>query len=411
MHRLKGWLQGAAVFTAITLALFLLVNLVAYLLLASYRDEQLARRSEQWFVPPLSPEGQQVLRRVFSSRDEQLFLELISGDPSIRPHPVLAFTEGLSTARYRIGLESIRYEPGWTDEQVAGWLGREGEFVYLLGGSTAFGHGVPDDQTLTAHLNRRAGEVRYLNLAVQAYDSIREVDRLLYLLRKGHRPAEVIFLDGLNDVTTFAWSNYPAHDKPRTQGLLLNRGQVGLIYGFPRRRNMLSAFLFSLPVVQLAARWQTPLPGRLEYRPRDAAAEPMSWQELMLYYEQWDRVQGGRKEALAGELAEYHRENLEFLRRVGEAFGFRVRVVYQPIGLLYRDNPFLREVFFESAPYQVYRAADEALRERIESGALGMIDCSRSLEGVELAWVDSTHYSPQGNETLAECLEGPGKIR
>ncbi len=407
MKRVRTWLRGVSIFVTLTLLLFVGVNLAAYLVFSAIQRKGPDVHAGDWFIAPLSPQGQAILEEVYGRRDTPLFVQLLGDDPSIRPHPVLAFTEGLSTAQYRIGLEGMRYQPGWSDQQVASWLGRKGEFIYLFGGSTAFGHGTPGDQTVTAQLNRRAGRTRFLNLAVQAYDSIREVDKLLHLLRQGHRPEGVIFLDGLNDVTTFSWSNYRAHDKPRTQGLLLDRGEVGLVFGYPRRRNMLAAFLFGLPVVQLAARLQSPPVAVSGYRLKDAATEPLNWREVFYLYDHWDLVQSLRAPALAEELVEYQRQNLEFLRRLGQAFDFWVEVVHQPIGLLDRENPFLREAFFESPVYSIYRTVDERLRREIESGNLGMADCSQALIAADgrTVYVDSTHYSPQGNELLAACLE------
>ena len=159
-----------------------------------------------------------------------------------------------------------------------GWLRKAGLHTFVFGGSTTFGRGVPGDQTVVSYLNRFSrSKARYLNFGVPAHDSIREVEKLLDLLRKGYRPARVLFIDGLNDVSTFAWSAYPALEKPRTQGLLIDREEVPLIFGYPRDNNMLSALAFSFPAVQLTFRLRACSSRALEDGPRRMDRNPLNW--------------------------------------------------------------------------------------------------------------------------------------
>ncbi len=403
--RLKRLLVSCSLLVVVTLATLLLINAIAYLLFVGLRSKREGVSVGKYFVSPLSPEGMAILKKVRGTDDEGLLRTLASGDPGIRPHTVLHFTEGFSRPYYTVGVDGVRYESGWSDEQVEGWMGETGTRSFLLGGSTAFGHGVTDDETLAAFLNRQEGEARNLNLGVEAYDSLREVDKLLHLLRKGRRPKRVIFLDGLNDVTTFAWTPYEAFDKPRTQGMILDRGEVPLVFGFPRRNNMLAAFTFSFPVVQLLHRLKADQGAQAgAYRPKSPDREPIDWAELMRYYEGWDRIQVGRADALAQELADYYLKNIAFVRQLAEAFGFEPLFVYQPIGLLETDQPFLRPEFRESDSRRIFAVVAGRLRRDIESGRLDMIDCSQALSGMSDGYVDASHYSAQGNRRLAECI-------
>ncbi len=391
----------------VTLILFLLVNVAAYLLFLSLEEERPAVSSGSWFVDPSSPLGLSIRARIFDIDDEEFLRELASGDPGIRPHPVLHFTQGLATPLYSVGVEGVRREPGWTDQQVEARLMEAGSHSFVFGGSTAFGHGVPDGETVAAHLGGIRERV-HLNFAVQAYDAIREVDLLLYLLRKGYRPGEVIFIDGLNDVTTFAWSAYGPHDKPRTQGLLMDRGEVPLIFGYPRRGNMGSAFLFSLPVVQLARRLSRPTSDSFATLSIDASRQPLDWPQLMLFYHHWDRIQASRTSQLADELIGQYRSRSRFLTQLGKAFSFQTVTVLQPIGLLEKEQPFLKPAFRESKARAVFEAVIERVREAIRLGELDMIDCSDAIAaiGSQTGYIDASHYSPQGNRALAECIAG-----
>lgn len=81
--------------------------------------------------------------------------------------------------------------------------------VFLYGGSTAFGYGVGDEQTVAAHLQRdlagrlgassAGGPVRVYNFGRSGYFSTQE--RLLFerQLAHGTPPDVAVFLDGLND--------------------------------------------------------------------------------------------------------------------------------------------------------------------------------------------------------------------
>jgi hypothetical protein len=91
-----------------------------------------------------------------------------------------------------------------TAESVAGSF-----VVFVFGGSTAFGHGVADDETfgsfLQEALEREAPAsaadrpVALYNFAAAGYYSSHERILLGELLAAGHRPDAAVFLDGLND--------------------------------------------------------------------------------------------------------------------------------------------------------------------------------------------------------------------
>jgi hypothetical protein len=73
--------------------------------------------------------------------------------------------------------------------------------VYVFGGSTTQGAGVPDRDTIPAWLERLAGPgvVRVFNYGHGYWFSRQESGLLDTLLRDGHRPDAAIFIDGLND--------------------------------------------------------------------------------------------------------------------------------------------------------------------------------------------------------------------
>lgn len=407
LKKTSSWLRNALLMALLTLAAFFIMNLVAYLVFSLIRDKGAGLNERKYFVAPLSPEGQAILHRNLPEEDAQQALRLLASDPGFRPHPVLGYTEGGSTPGYRIGIESIRYQEGWSDLEVAGWLAEANLHTYVLGGSTAFGHGVGGNHTLAAELNRILPGKMHLNFGIQAYDSQREVDLLLHLLRKGYRPARVLFIDGLNDLTTMSWSGYPPLEKPRTQSLLEDRGEVALIFGYPRHNNMLRALAFSLPVVQLIRYWQWQLRFQnFQFQRRRADRDPLDWQELVFYYTRWTSFQPHRAGELAEEWIDYYAKSIQFVKQLGHEFGFEAEFVLQPIGPAEPENPFVLPAYRGSAMLSLYSTFLESARQAIREGRLPALDCSAVLDStIAQSYVDLSHYSPQGNRLLAECIK------
>jgi len=116
--------------------------------------------------------------------------------------------------------------------------------IFVLGGSTAFGYGVPDEDTIPSQLQRLLGRVelarppRVYNFGRGAFDSTME--RILFdkLITLGPKPDLVVFLDGLNE---FYWPDGPS---PLTAHWT-KRVQEALAHPF-------RAVVQSLPVMRLA---------------------------------------------------------------------------------------------------------------------------------------------------------------
>jgi hypothetical protein len=70
--------------------------------------------------------------------------------------------------------------------------------IWFLGGSTTFGDGVADSETIPAQLERLIGRP-VINLGVPAFATALENLLLNEYLRLGYRPAGVLFLDGINE--------------------------------------------------------------------------------------------------------------------------------------------------------------------------------------------------------------------
>jgi len=71
--------------------------------------------------------------------------------------------------------------------------------VFVFGGSTTFGYGVPDSETIPSNLQQRIDEVQVYNFGRSGYFSSGELALFQSLARQGFVPTVAVFIDGLNE--------------------------------------------------------------------------------------------------------------------------------------------------------------------------------------------------------------------
>lgn len=93
--------------------------------------------------------------------------------------------------------------------------------VFVLGGSTIWGEGVADGDTIPSRLQRLLGD-GYLvsNFGEIGFMSIQELNYLIERLAFGERPDIVIYYDGVNDGYTSVYSPYPPRGVHNIEELL-----------------------------------------------------------------------------------------------------------------------------------------------------------------------------------------------
>ncbi len=395
-------IRDVSLVVLITILFLIAINMGAWVYLGNTSNNDRDWKGK-WQISPQSRRGIEIRKRVLDT-DDEAYLESLESGPVLRPHTVLHFTNGNSTDEYTVGVEAIRYESGWTDELVNQKMASDNT-VYVFGGSTNFGHGVSSDNTIASFLNDQDPDHIYLNFGINSYDSIREVDKLLYLLRQGFRPKKVIFIDGLNDLTTFASAPYRAHDKPRTQGFLIGRGKPALIFGVINSTNMLLAFAYSLPITHLYYQLAKPEPN-VPYGTLDANRDPLDYRMLAYYYRNQFIYADENLHTIQTDWVQFYRENIKFVKQLEDAFGFEAYFYFQPFGILEPENPFLTPVYFDSIAIRIAQTFTKGASLAINEGSLDMIDCQDAFSAIDksAAFVDATHYSPSGNEALASCI-------
>ena len=249
--------------------------------------------------------------------------------------------------------------------------------IFALGGSTTFGYNVADDETwpsaLAATLTRRAAALGTdITVTVENYgrgyfNPSQEVILLWNLVRSGHRPDVVIFMDGVNLGS--------AEDVPHfTDQTAAGFRQIQ----FGGESNWMQA-LGWIPMVRLASAL------------RPSGAE-----------------RGGAPESREGSvrktehLVERFVSSWNLAEEICQSYGIRCLFFLQP------DPVFNYSFQLYRRPPPPALVAERAERERFYA-TLGRPNRAIDLTGLFISWgperkaiVDDVHYSPEFNRLLAE---------
>jgi len=231
-------------------------------------------------------------------------------------------------------------------------LGNDAPRIFMFGGSTLWGTGAPDDDTIPSYVARRLASegtpAHVENYGESGYVSTQGLIRLMLELRRQNVPDVVVFYDGVNEV-----------------GAALESAQPGLPYSESNRR---ADYLM----------------GRGGKPPTPPVLNPAE---------------------LAQQVAEYYRGNLRVLAGLGKEYGFEVICFWQP--LPYIDKPLTD---YESKASKVGDARrklvdlvyDAIAQEKfpVEFHDLRSIFATET----EPRYLDWCHLSPQGNAEIAQAM-------
>jgi hypothetical protein len=354
-----------------------------------------------------TPRSLEIYKQIFHTSSDKEALARALASPGFAMHPTLQFmTAPIHNDYFQVGLEGIRYEPGWDDRFVASLLDGHRPLVFVFGASTILGHGVAGNETLPYYLNRilsSSGDKVALNFGAQAHNQRLEIAKLIYLLKIGYRPKDVVFLDGLNDLL-MPQSNMRLEDQVIYHGFSENRGEIAFTPGASLRTpNYARLFLESLPLyrVLMAYRRDGPLPQ--PHLDRDAFTEGFSFLEADYRFRHWAEVAEANRQFYARKIVEYYRSNLKLLQTLSAGYGFRLKVFYQPIEYIDPTNPFVLEAARSAPGYRYLVETAKVVRDNIARKELDMIDISDALDTLDTYRViDIAHYSPAANKKLAE---------
>jgi hypothetical protein len=182
--------------------------------------------------------------------------------------------------------------------------------LLMLGGSSLWGFGARDDQTIPSlvarMLHERSRRVEVKNLAEIGYVSTQEVIALLRELQAGYRPDLVIFYDGVNDTTAALLEG--------TAGLSTNEVNRRTEFNLLQSPNRLARALAAKLVKDSASyRFAQAVRHRLVGLPDSSQPPPKA-----------------TLRPLCDEIVDRYEANIVLVESLGRAFDFRPLFYWQP---------------------------------------------------------------------------------
>lgn len=187
--------------------------------------------------------------------------------------------------------------------------------VFLFGGSTMWGLGVADSNTIGSYLQNQLAElsdgpVAVYNFGQPGFASTQEVIELLLQLRDGNIPDLVIFFDGVNDI----WNAYGSGQAGGYHG----QEQVAArVEGRSMEFEEPSIFEFVLENSNL---WLLVTSLRTRIRGEEIRVE-----DLLTY-----RTMGMDKDSLALDVVNTYMGNCLVVEALAESYGFEYVLIWQP---------------------------------------------------------------------------------
>lgn len=261
--------------------------------------------------------------------------------------------------------------------------------VFVFGGSTTFGSGVADDDTMPAHLQRvlqrSRDRVRVYNLGQPSYRFIDEIYLLLDRLRERRAPTVAVFYDGINEQCYTLRGRegrwHPVYGHVNDAIELANRRPLVVLENFP--------------VYTLVARLRDRVAAIVRGDPRRfTTGEDFS----TLYTD-------------VGECAAGYREGALFVLRLAREFGFTPVFVLQPSGAFLDDPAAYKFPMYEPPSAQRvanYRALYRRILDDAKARPYVVWDLSHALKGPaangEEVFVDWQHPTSRGNALITAHL-------
>ncbi len=362
-----------------TCLLFVALNLLAYLALAT--------KSSSPVSPRPAAHIDAALRQLFPDLTEEDIQEVVRENThELMYEPFTQFREKPSSGKY-FNIDSN----GFRRSRNQGPWPPDGQFfnVFVFGGSTTFGIGVPDDQTIASHLQSALGqvdlgrEVRVYNFGRGAYYSSQERALFDRLIVAGHVPDMAIFIDGLNDFFFIEDGDRPALTKG-LERLVEGKGQGG--------PSPYSALATELPLMRLLARWGlTPAP-----RPVMLSGPQVASEHLPAFEDP----------AVSERVIRRYAANKKLIEGAAGAAGVRAVFVWQPVPTYKYDLKYhtFKGTFgrTEYARFGYPRMADYTRTHPLGANFIWCADMQEDLH--ELLYVDQVHYAPSMSQRIAGCI-------
>ncbi len=260
--------------------------------------------------------------------------------------------------------------------------------IFVFGGSTTFGYNVSDEHTwpsfLSKILNKRLidnnseKQIEVINYGRGYFNPSQEVVLLIDLLRRGHKPDFVIFMDGVNG----PGSCIPKYTKKTAEAV--NLIQHGKIPG-----NIFDKYGF-IPMIRFARTMRMRL-------------EQNVFKRKLAIPTQEHQKSTKTAEMAINEKCEMYKYNIELAEKVSDLNGCKVFFFLQPTPLV-NYNLQLYRSGIDTAGFSNRREDAVLANNAYTDNCTQIIDLShlfRKWGNNKKAIVDNCHYSPGFNEFIA----------
>lgn len=385
LKRIGRWYTVAAVNLLTLVLLLAALNLVPWLglKLRPWIDSTVGETS-----PFLARYGDEVVKAFPGKSMEEI--RALARETWSRPFaydPVAQFKEAPHEGRY-VNVDTHGFR---RDGAAQPWPPAGGRTVFVFGGSTTFGYGVADAETLPAALERRLAEtgeaVTVYNFGRGFYDSNHELMLFAQLLWRGHVPDAAVFVDGTNEFRTMG------------EAALLQTGVLERHFDRAKSTDGWEPLMTAIrrsPLARLVDWLGVRFAGEAPGGGREAGSLEA----------------GPEDRARAEAVLDRYAANLRMARALADAYGVEVVFAWQPIPTYAYD--------IANHPFGV--SGD--MLDPAQVHGYGLLDAARSggrtvWRGAEIAWcagvgegrdellyVDAVHYSPAMNDLVAACVAG-----
>jgi lysophospholipase L1-like esterase len=287
-----------------------------------------------------------------------------------------------------IGSDGLRatWQPPAPERERAG---KKPLKLLLLGGSSLWGFGARDDQTipslLARNLHDRGVPVEIKNLSELGYVSTQEVIGLLRELQEGYRPDVVIFYDGVNDTTSALLGG----EAGLTTNEINRKREFNLLQSTGR---LVGALGGKLIADSGCLRFARAVRSRLAPTGRGSSS-PLPDEKML---------------RLAGEVADRYVANVKLVETLARGYGFRPLFLWQPI--IFTKAQLTAVEREEGQKYAWTEAAFRAVYQRIgSSGELRADPAFHDLSGLfvdekKLVFIDYCHTTEAANNRIADLV-------
>ncbi len=261
--------------------------------------------------------------------------------------------------------------------------------VWFFGGSTMWGNGVADSQTIPSHYNSLTANPVY-NFGEYGWNSRQSLNQLINSIGDNHKPSAVIFYDGVNDIYD--------HCRRENQELPIHSYEKRLqeaLYAFnnPSIKNTIIEFILS-PYILIANRLD------IQSIKEDSSVSGM--------------FDCSTNQAKASSIAQHIVNNWHTAYLLSEANNFVFHAILQPTLFSTKTNSeyFVRTKSEVRRDYELqlqYNAVYPLILEEIKiiceldkKFCSSLIDGTDWLDGIDNIFIDFCHLNSLGNKLIAK---------